>query len=69
MATKTAEKRFDVLIVRSDTREVVTVTGTNLDARQAEKRELSTLTRVNIGDYFVTQAPAGKFAKGSTYGD
>lgn len=68
MANKgNGEKRFDVLIVKSEDREVVTVTGANLDARQAERRELSTLSRVNIGDYFVTQAPAGRFSKGSTY--
>lgn len=59
--------RFDVLIVDSRTSEVVSVAGKALSAADADRRELTALSRTNIGDYFVTQAEAGRFDKGSTF--
>lgn len=47
------EKRFDVVIKNIKTGEVVSTIGEGLSERQAEKREMTGLSRINRDDYFV----------------
>ena len=54
----------DVVIFNMETRVIDAVIGTSLNDRQAERREDTGLSRINLDSYSVQSLPAGKFSVG-----